>query len=484
MPAKLSEAVVKQRLQELRNLKRLYQQAKLREAAKDVRIAELEAVVASQQARLDTQAIQIAELQTMVFGKKRQPPFGTPTQNLSLPTEPKLPRTKESYRRPLPPASAITQTTSVPVDHCSHCGGELGTITLHNRYEEDIPLPELTPGYVPKLITNYTIQRGICRTCSKPTSGRDLGGSQVSLGPNIRLLICHLVSVAGMSYDQVSSLCATLYGVSVTDGEIAGILAAQHQGWLPAYGQLKADIQASPVVHADETPWPIQGEEGRGYAWALCDALSPRVYFALASTRGAVHARTLFGEGFSGVRISDDYHPYRSTTLPGSQQLCWAHLYWCIRDLRYNANLPAEQLPDVAKWYEAFCTLYQDLRRYLAEPYHEQARMAQTETLWQRVQVLASEPPPDRVDEPVKLTKLKAQLLRAGRDRLFICLSKDTPCDNNRAERDLRQLVLKRKRSFGSQTLTGATVLSTILSLCVTTWRMNPGNYFQALAAL
>jgi hypothetical protein len=55
---------------------------------------------------------------------------------------------------------------------------------------------------------------------------------------------------------------------------------------------------------------------------------------------------------------------------------------------------------------------------------------------------------------------------------------KDTLCDNNRAERDLRQLVLKRKRSFGSKSEKGTQALTTILSLCATYWRMNPDTYF------
>jgi transposase len=480
MPAKLSEAVVKQRLQELRNLKRLYQQAKLREAKKDVRIAELELTVADLEGKVDTQAIQIAELQTMVFGKKRRPPTGTPGTDRQA--TPKPPRTRDSYRRPLPPTSVVTITESRPVSVCA-CGGSFENITTHDRYVEDIPLPELTPGFVPKLVTKYTVQRGVCRNCGKPTSGRDLGGASVSLGPNVRLLICHLVSVAGMSYNQVIQLCSTLYGLTISDGEIAGIVRSQHQTWLPAYQQLKANIQAASVVNADETPWPIQGEEGRGYAWALCDALSPRVYFTLASTRGAVHARTLFGADFSGVRISDDYSPYRSDTLPGRQQLCWAHLYRCIRDLRFNANLPTGQLSPVACWYEAFCAIYQDLRMYLSEPYDKQVRTAQANELWSRVRALASQKL-SASGEPAKLARLKAQLLRAGPDRLFTCLTENTPCDNNRAERDLRQLVLKRKRSFGSQTLAGANALSTILSLCVTTLRMHPDNYFKALATL
>jgi transposase len=287
-----------------------------------------------------------------------------------------------------------------------------------------------------------------------------------------------------MSYDQVTQLLRTLYRLVVSDGEIAGILQKQHQGWLPAHNQLQADIQASSVVNADETPWPIQSEEGRGYSWALCDALSPKVFFNLAATRGAVHAQTLFGDHFSGVRISDDYAPYRADALPGKQQLCWAHLYRSIRDVRYNSNLPAGQLPYVTKWYEAFAGVYQDLRQYLTEPYQEQRRQDQAKQLWQRIRRLAAQSPPRRTGEPEKLTRLKAQLLRAGQGRLFTCLPDNTPCDNNRAERDLRPLVLKRKRSFGSQTLKGATALSTILSLCTTTWRMESESYFKTLAAL
>jgi hypothetical protein len=159
------------------------------------------------------------------------------------------------------------------------------------------------------------------------------------------------------------------------------------------------------------------------------------------------------------------------------------HLYRTIRDLRYNANLPEEQLPYVTDWYESFATIYQDLRTYLQEPYDAVVREHHATELWQRIQELAKRPVPAS-GEPDKLRKLKAQLLRAGKDKLFVCLPKNTPCDNNRAERDLRQLVLKRKRSFGSKTEKGASALATVLSLCTTTWRSNPNAYFQQLALL
>ena len=438
------------------------------------KLAEQDKIIAAQQATIETLKLQIAELQVMVFGKKKQPPTGRYVPDLPKP-EPN-PRSKSSYRRPLPPAAAIT--SEVPVllpEHCS-CGGQFREVTTHDRYEEDIPLPDLTKDYSAHLVTKYAIERGVCSACSKTTSGKDLGGQVVSLGPNIRLLVVHLISVMGLSYAQVNQLFASLYQLHITDGEIAAIVNSQHARWLPAYQQLKADVRASPSVHADETSWPIQAINRQGYAWVLAASNSSKSCFALENSRGAPHAKKLL-KGYSGIRITDDYGVYRS--LPGSQQLCWAHLYRCIRDLRYNENLPKEQEAYVTWWYEQLAGVYQQLRTYLAEPYDHLQRADQAEALWQQVRTLCA-----KHLEPVKLTKLKAQLLRAGKDRLFICLPSDTPCDNNRAERDLRPLVLKRKRSFGSKTVKGAKALSTVMSICATTWRENPTSYFKTLATI
>jgi transposase len=294
---------------------------------------------------------------------------------------------------------------------------------------------------------------------------------------NVHLLVAHLITVLGMSYGQVINLLLSLYGMYISKAELSAILTTKHQTWLPAYEQLKADIRAAPIVHADETPWPIQNNDHLGYAWILSDATTPKVCYALENSRGAKHAKSLIGDSFMGVRLSDDYGAYRS--LPGSQQLCWVHLYRCIRDLRYNDNLPEEHLSYVNWWYEEFVTIYQQLKTCLAEVHEQNKRQAWAAKLWSQVRVLCQAHP-----EPVKLTKLKAQLLRAGKDKLFVCLLKDTPCDNNRAERDLRQLVLKRKRSFGSQTEKGTKVLATILSVCTTTWRLQPDSYFKALTQL
>lgn len=486
---KLTDAEVANRMVELRNLRTLHAHDRKQIALLKAEVRQLKQEKADDRAYFEAliqkQAIQIAELQTMVFGKQKRPMGGTPIEpELTVSTKP--PRAQSSYRRPLPPASAVTAEVAVPLPEACACGGSFdpGGRTTHLRYEEDIPLPELTSGYQPHLVTKYVIERGACTNCGKIASGKDLGGAQVSLGPNVRLLVAHLIASIGMSYSQVVNLLLSLYGLHVTDGEIANMLRKQHIAWTPLYNQLQNDIRAAPVVHVDETPWPIQ-TEANGYAWVLADASSPKVCYDLATSRGAPHAKALFGQGtdhpLQGVRISDDYSPYRNPQLPGIQQLCWAHLYRSIRDTRYNANLPEEQLPYVTQWYGAFATIYRDLRSYLAAPYDNVVREQQAKELWERVQALTSQKIPN-TGEPEKLTRLKAQLQRAGKDKLFTCLTKDTPCDNNRAERDLRQLVLKRKRSLGSKTVRGAQALATIFSICTTTWRSNPTGYFRALA--
>ena len=484
---KLTDQEIQVRLAEGRNYKRLYIELKIKydKVTGELKAEnkELRQLVTLQQAQLEKQAIQIAELQTMVFGKKKRPPMGGTPLAPELFGVSRKPRTSDSYRRPTPPAHAITLEVVVPLPETCTCGSSFGpnSVTTHDRFVEDIPLPDLTQDYRPHLVTRFRIERGLCLACGKATSGRDLGGAQVALGSNVRLLVSHLISGVGMSYAQVANLLLSLYGIVVSDGEIANILRKQHQAWLPAYEQLASDIRAAPVRHYDETPWKIQTADNAGYAWVMSAANSPKTLFHCTTSRGATHAKGLHGMDGNAVHISDDYQAYR--TLPGSQQLCWVHLYRVIRDLRYNANLPKGQLSHSTQWYEQFAAIYQDLRLYLSEPYDEVVRATQAQELWQRIQALAKQPTPAG-GEPDKLRKLKAQLLRAGKDRLFVCLPKNTPCDNNRAERDLRQLVLKRKRSFGSKSEKGAQALATVLSLCTTTWRTNPTGYFQQLALL
>src|ERR1700722_6431686 len=115
---KPTDEQIKQKLTEGRNYKRLYFELKDKfdEVAEEHKqcpklIADL---TAKYDAIIETQAAQIAELQTMVFGRKnrfrsggKRPPTGKP-------------RNAASYRRPTPNEDEVTSEEHHPINTCKH----------------------------------------------------------------------------------------------------------------------------------------------------------------------------------------------------------------------------------------------------------------------------------------------------------------------------------------------------------------------------
>src|SRR2546430_2404131 len=191
MARRLSDDVVAARMVELRNLRILHAHDRKQIAELKTDNQELRQLLNQALEQNKTQAIQIAELQTMVFGRKKKPPMGGMPIGADPTVEAKKVRSKGSYRRPIPPVSAVTEEVVVPLPEVCTCGNSFdpSCTVIHERYEEDIPLPKLTPDYQPRLVTKYRIERGVCLACGKATSEKDLGGQAVTLGPNLRLLV-------------------------------------------------------------------------------------------------------------------------------------------------------------------------------------------------------------------------------------------------------------------------------------------------------
>jgi hypothetical protein len=105
------------------------------------------------------------------------------------------------------------------------------------------------------------------------------------------------------------------------------------------------------------------------------------------------------------------------------------------------------------------------------------ARAPQILTLKERFDSMAK--PHDK--DPPQLKTYKDSL-RRNKECYFVCQSYPgvIPLDNNKAERTLRHLVIKRKTSFGSKTQKGADVLSVIYTVAMSVYWRDPNNYFKA----
>jgi len=477
---KLTEKEVAKRMTELRNLRTLHANDQTAKISLRAEVKELKAENAQLRQQLqsvtETMLARIEELETMVFGRK--PKAGTPA---ALPKRDTVVRPAASYRRPLPPASAITNEEHYAITTCHRCGHELTDTDTAIRYVEDIVLAALSPDVPHRTITKQTIERGWCSHCGQWSSAKDLRGQVVTIGPVVRSLITYLVVQADQTYSQVVDLLWQLYRFRIHSGEIAHILADRRNSYLPTYEALKESVRAGPS-HMDETSCPIQSEQGSGYAHVMAGIdgtpAEHDVVYVLADSRGKGNSEQLVGEHYEQVGITDRYGAYKH--LFALHQICWAHLHRDARDLTHLECLSETKLKHVTVFYDQLAAIYACIREIQAEPFDEAKRQAQASELLAQTIALCRQ----HEFDPKKLHDLKAGILEY-QDCLFLCLTMNgIPADNNKAERALRKLVIKRKKSFGVKTMKGARTMEVLLSVCQSLYNRDKDNFLQNLHGL
>jgi len=483
---KLTEQQIQQKLAEGRNYKRLYFELKEKYDAVVAENKQLKQMLVDQKAYfeaiIESQNARITELETMVFGRK--PKGGIPVKAKA---STKVARSATSYRRPIPPASAITSEEHHVIDSCHRCGHKLTNKAEAIRYEEDIVLAALDLNTRHKTVTKHTIETGWCSRCGQNSSAKDLRGQVTALGPVARSLIVYLVVQSDQTYSQTQDLLWQLYRFKVSSSEIANVLAARSAAYLPEYEQLKTNVRAGPA-HMDETSWPIQSERGSGYAHVMVgvDGMPNEhtVVYKLADSRGKGNSETLVGANYNQVGITDRYGAYKHLFIGSDgvdrHQICWAHLHRNARDLTHLECLSKQKQRHVAEFYQNLTGIYASIRDHKEQPFDHVKRSQQASDLLKKVQAICV---PHRLD-PKKLANLKAGILEY-QDCLFLCLTEpNIPADNNKAERALRKLVIKRKKSFGVKTLKGARTMEVLLSVCQSLYNQNKDNFLPALHAL
>ncbi len=447
----------------LRNLENLHVRQKTRIGLleKQVRLLKEEnALLRSHNANLETtigdMRLQLEELRTIVFGKKRKKGDGhyhddlPPAGKQNFPTT----RTNASYQRKLPKEDEITEERNHPVTCCASCGGEFAKRKRFTYFEEDIPLPQK------KIVIRHAIEKGWCETCNTWSAGVALPSAPVVLGDNLKRYVCYLCVVCRQSYSQIQNVLQQTYEFDISQGEIANILQKEGQRLRPDYERLKAKIRGEPSVHLDETGWNLFiGDGYRSYAWTMTGGESSDALFILGKTRGKGNADDLIADS-KAVVVSDDYGAYRNLNNP--HQLCCAHILRKLRDLAMSGELKGEMHAHCLEAYRVFADVYADIEaaRTSRDP------AALHPALLVRLKTFAVSHPAD----PAKLRRVKDQVSSRAANYLTCLNYPGVASDNNAAERSLRHLVLKRKISFGSLTEKTAETLA-ILSSVLLSWK-------------
>lgn len=414
----------------------------------------------------------VEELRGMVFRKKtKKEDSDTSSETGSITGKRKSAnRSKQSYRRTIP--SEVTETIHHYLTHCPDCGTLLSRLKEITRYIEDIADLTQLPEFL-KRIEKHLIASGYCHTCKSRKIAKEISPQMVTLGENVEKFVSYLCVIMRLSFEQIRCFLKDTANFDISDGEITRCLDEQAKKLTPEKDRLFAKIRGAPGRHYDETGWKVQkGGEGN-YAWTTRPTIGEETIFLMGKSRGKGNAEELRGNIDNQIGISDDYAAYDN--LFEKHQLCMAHPQRKLRDLAKSETLVEQVKKVCGKTYSLFSELYKELKETLTD-YDQNIWLQKRDDYIKQLKKIAVITP----DDPQKLRRIK-QSLSQNADKYFTCLlQQGIPPDNNKAERGLRHIVLKRKISYGSKSQKGADTMSILCSTLLSAWWNKPKNFFVA----
>jgi transposase len=248
--------------------------------------------------------------------------------------------------------------------------------------------------------------------------------------------------------NEVFSVPMSLGGLSNCEAQLAGALEKP-------YNETIEHVRDQAVAYADETGWS-KGNRQKGWLWVLVSAGA--AVFMVHAQRGQEAARKLLG-AFCGALVSDRWGGYNF--FCGIRQLCWAHLK---RDFKAISQTKGA----VGK---TGLELYGLARKILKLRKRVRDGTLQWRTFQKRMTPLTN-----RVEELLEQAAkgkcaLSGKCRRILKHRKHLWTFVHNPAvepTNNIAERAVRQGVLWRKGSFGTQSERGARYVERILTACAT----------------
>lgn len=351
-------------------------------------------------------------------------------------------------RRSVPKGEA-DRTERVPVVRlCPKCGALLKSRGIKRR-----TVRECIPIRMEKV--EYELENRRCEQCGESVHARPpevmpkcLYGNQLFT----HVAVQHYLT--GNPMGQLEQQTGIGYG-SLVDAmhQLARILKG-----VPA--PLIEEYRKAPVKHADETGWRNDGQNG--YAWLF--STEDTSIFRFRKSRAARVAHEVMGDKpLPGVLVVDRYSAYNKVLC--LIQYCYAHLLRNVKDIE-------KEFPDNAEirgFVETFGSLLSQAihLRTLDLPDDEFRRHAE-EIKAKIIHAVHHEARHPAIQSIQTIFREKAErLYHWAKDPRI-------PADNNRAERELRPIVIARKISFGSQSERGAETREILMTVLHTLRKRTP----------
>ena len=261
-------------------------------------------LILAQHGQIEALSARITELEARLGAPPKTP------DNSSLPPskgqKPNLPDRPKHPRRGRPGVSRalaerpdrIIEATLAACPHCAHALGPADQREIH-AYDH-IDLPPLSP-----IVTRINRHRGVCPCCRKRVAAPAPEGFQPGspFGPGLCALIIHLHVTQAISFQRLAQMMTEMFGVTISEGAIANILARAQLPLVAAAEPIAASVRASPVVGSDETSARVGGKTW--WQWVLLS--STAICHVIADTRAARVVTAFLHGARPQVWIADRY---------------------------------------------------------------------------------------------------------------------------------------------------------------------------------
>ena len=351
---------------------------------------------------------------------------------------------------------------------CRECGTDLPLAGQRRvRRSQVVELPELRPVVVEAW--GYAARCAGCggRTVADLPAGLEPART---FGPRLEALLGYLHHGHHLSHERLVAVCASVFGLRISEGGIAAALARLAERAAPEVEAIREAVRASPTIGSDETGARV---DGRNW-WHWVFQTPTASYHVIVPSRGADVVGRFLGEARPAVWGSDAF-PSQLAAPAARHQLCLSHQ---VRDLTHAT---AVDEPDGQRWARELRHVFgRALRLHRERAQTTPETFARRRTLIERAAERLIGGPPPGEGEAWQLQKR----YRRHRDKLFVCLHRDdVEPTNNGSERDLRNAVIHEKVTGGYRSRRGAEH-GAIFATIPATARKRGENAFQRLCAL
>ncbi len=409
--------------------------------------------------RLVTEVAQLKEKIDKNSKNSSKPPSTDQKGNTASDQPKKKRKKRKGISKALYPPERIDHRIECALDNCPHCGSF--AIQWNGQPSEMLQQAELPE--IKAIITEYELLKYICLSCrTNSVAPLPLGVPDSVFGPKLMGLLVTLTGVFHLAKREAIQLIKELYGVDIGIGSVPNIEERVSGALDPIYQRIHCFVIESKFCkHFDETGWRNGGK--RHYVWLAC--CEQAAFYMIDQRRSAEAFRKLFtGNPDTLSVVTDRYAVY---SIFKRHQYCLAHL---IREFRGYAERdgPDKEIGKVLeKELKTACYIDKEYRKGKIALEQRNRRLGHCR---KKVEFYLEDGMANSSDE---LSRLCESLLD-NFDKLWMFMK--TPGmepTNNLAERDLRKLVIYRRKSYGTRSERGKRFVERITTVSQTLKRQS-----------